>query len=293
MLSRLVEAGVVSFDAKPAPQTTEAKPNYGDDVDLPHDFRKQVDELFARLEGANHYEVLGVPRSASKDQIREAYYKVGPRFHPDRHFRKKLGPYKARIEAVFAAYTKAHDTLRFEAKRTAYNATLGATKSVAPPPAAPSSRTSAAAVTARAGTVSSTTVSTETEEQRKARRDALARKLGAAEAPRAVTSNPATSRPPGDSVPPPSASGTPTSSYRAVEGVQQSAAEMIRARFEKVGVDMREKRIRRYLESADDAMNLGDFRTAAAAFEQAMKLDPEDVDIRQKLEQARKLAGMG
>ncbi|MBM4360671.1 MAG: DnaJ domain-containing protein [Deltaproteobacteria bacterium] len=287
MLARLVEAHLVSFDAKPAPKAAQAKPTYGDDVDLPHEVRKQVDELFARLEGANHYEVLGVPRTATKDQIRDAYYKVGPRFHPDRHFRKKLGPYKARIEAVFAAYTKAHDTLRFEAKRAAYDATLAPVRSAAPATARPSVTPTAA----RVGPVTPATVTVETEEQRRARRDALARKLGAAEVAPRANSAPATSRPPGDSVPPPS-TGASASSYRAVEGVQQSAAEMIRARFEKAGGNMREKRIRRYLESADDAMNLGDFRTAAAAFEQATKLDPEDQDIRAKLEQARKLAGM-
>lgn len=292
MLSKLVAASAISFEPeKVGTEESDAPPASDVEVELPLELQAQIDELCARIQGANHYEVLGLARTATKEQIRDAYYKVGPRFHPDRHFRKKLGPYKARIEAVFAAFTKAHDTLRFEAKRAAYDASLVAPSAPSAPIAAPSVR--AIPTTPPSGSAApASSRTTDSEAERKARRDALARKLGQADGSmRPASSIPTASRPPLDSAPPPNSERGSVPSYRPVEGVQKSAAEMLRARFDQVATDVKERRIRQYLESAEDAMNLGDFRTAVAALEQASRLDPEDQDIRQKRDQARKLAG--
>ncbi|MBM4376269.1 MAG: DnaJ domain-containing protein [Deltaproteobacteria bacterium] len=283
MLARLVDAHVVSLDVAPtAPPPKPARASFGDEIELSHEVRAEIDVLARRIEGADHYQVLGIAKTATKDDVRAAYYAVGPRFHPDRHFRKHLGPYKAKIEAVFSALTKAHDTLRFDARRATYDASL-ATPQRAPHRGATPAAAPSAAAAAAARPVA--TVAVETEEQRRARRDALARKLGATPTP--------VSRPPLDSPPPTEAVAAATrSSYGKVAGVQASAAEVMRARFEQVGNDMREKRIKRYLESAEDAMNLGDYRTAAAAYKQASKLDPADGDLVQKAAQAAKLAGL-
>jgi curved DNA-binding protein CbpA len=294
MLARLVEAGVVSLDGAPAaPAPKASKPSFGDEIELAPEIRAEIDALAKRVDGADHYQVLGVSRSATKDEIRAAYYAVGPRFHPDRHFRKNLGPYKAKIEAVFSALTKAHDTLRSDARRSAYDASLASPQRSVRRDATPAAAPSAAAAAAARPVAS---VAVETEEQRRARREALARKLGATPTPfstrASVSVSAPASRPPADSTPPPDGAAAGRPSYGKVTGVQASAAEVLRARFDKFGTDLREKRIKRHLESADDAMNLGDYRTAAAAYEQASKLDPTDSDLKQKALQAAKLAGL-
>jgi len=90
-------------------------------VEIDADRRSRIDELFARLEDLNYYEVLGVGEQDDKKKIKAAYYALAPEFHPDRFFRKQIGPYKAKIEAIFARFTLAHDVLTTRQRREEYD----------------------------------------------------------------------------------------------------------------------------------------------------------------------------
>ncbi len=61
------------------------------------------------------YEVLGVSRSASQDEIRKAYKKLARKFHPD------VKPADPDAEAKFSEITEAYDVLSDEAKRKNYD----------------------------------------------------------------------------------------------------------------------------------------------------------------------------
>src|SRR5579863_10593456 len=61
------------------------------------------------------YEVLGVKRDASADEIRKAYRKLAKEFHPD------LNPGKPAAEARFKAVTAANDILSDPEKRARYD----------------------------------------------------------------------------------------------------------------------------------------------------------------------------
>jgi len=61
------------------------------------------------------YEVLGVKRDASQDEIRKAYRKLAKEFHPD------LNPGKPAAEARFKAVTAANDILSDPEKRARYD----------------------------------------------------------------------------------------------------------------------------------------------------------------------------
>jgi curved DNA-binding protein CbpA len=96
-----------------------------EDVDLDVEQRRRVLDMFYRLEAVDHYALLGVARTADKKTVKRAYYDLTAHFHPDRFFRKRLGSFKAKMEAVFARITRAHDVLTDKVQRTEYDAYIG------------------------------------------------------------------------------------------------------------------------------------------------------------------------
>ena len=61
------------------------------------------------------YEILGVSKSASKDEIKKAYRKLAMKYHPDQN---KDNP---DAEAKFKEATGAYDILKDEQKRATYD----------------------------------------------------------------------------------------------------------------------------------------------------------------------------
>ncbi|WP_437970236.1 DnaJ domain-containing protein [Sorangium sp. So ce260] len=93
-------------------------------VELAPDRKRRILDLYYRLEDLSHYALLGVSDQADKKQIKSAYYQLAPEFHPDTYFRKQLGTYKQKIEAIFTRITLAHDTLTSKQRRAEYDAYL-------------------------------------------------------------------------------------------------------------------------------------------------------------------------
>ncbi len=91
-----------------------------DQIDLEEGRRTEVDALYARLATANHFEVLGVPAGAGPEDVRKAFYELSRKFHPDRYYGKKLGPYAAKLDAIFKRLADAHGVLCDAEKRQAY-----------------------------------------------------------------------------------------------------------------------------------------------------------------------------
>lgn len=78
------------------------------------------------IEGRNYYELLGVDRTATTEQIKEAYHERARLYHPDSNFYSEiietgLSPEElAKFQAITAAYT----TLANKSKRADYDTTL-------------------------------------------------------------------------------------------------------------------------------------------------------------------------
>jgi curved DNA-binding protein CbpA len=68
----------------------------------------------------NFYEVLGVSRNASKKEIKEKYYSLARKFHPDRASDKQIA------DKMFVQINRAYSTLYNDSKREKYDAGLDA-----------------------------------------------------------------------------------------------------------------------------------------------------------------------
>ena len=97
----------------------------GQDVEISPEERAEINGMFLRLANANYYELLGVSVDADRKAIREAYFTLSQRFHPDVWFGKHIGAWKPRMEAIFREVTKAYDVLSNRNHRAAYDASIG------------------------------------------------------------------------------------------------------------------------------------------------------------------------
>jgi curved DNA-binding protein CbpA len=78
--------------------------------------------------GQDHYGVLGVDRTARLKSIREAYYALARRYHPDRFRSGPLADLLPRFEEFFTLVTSAYNTLSDSARRAEYDEQLNAAK---------------------------------------------------------------------------------------------------------------------------------------------------------------------
>jgi tetratricopeptide (TPR) repeat protein len=95
-----------------------------EEVDIDERARRKILAIHRDLARLDHYALLGVDRTADRKAIKGAYYDAAALFHPDRYFRKRLGSFKPRLEAIFSRITVAHDTLSDSDKRDEYDAYL-------------------------------------------------------------------------------------------------------------------------------------------------------------------------
>jgi curved DNA-binding protein CbpA len=89
-----------------APSVAELDPA----LDLDLEIQRRVLEFESRLD-ATYYEILGVEPSASPREIKRAYFRLSREFHPDRYFRREIGPFAERFQRIFRKLLEAHEML--------------------------------------------------------------------------------------------------------------------------------------------------------------------------------------
>jgi curved DNA-binding protein CbpA len=97
----------------------------GDGIELEIGRRQTIDQVYSHLSRLNWYELLQIPRNAEDASVRKAYFELSRIYHPDTLFRKKLGPYKPKMEAIFAKLTEAYEVLSKLDRRREYDEYLG------------------------------------------------------------------------------------------------------------------------------------------------------------------------
>jgi curved DNA-binding protein CbpA len=86
---------------------------------------EELNKFLRRLKDAtNYYEVIELPPSADSSEIKEAYYAMARRYHPDRFHLKSGTKLHAEISSAFARVTQAYETLTNPSARATYDQTL-------------------------------------------------------------------------------------------------------------------------------------------------------------------------
>jgi tetratricopeptide (TPR) repeat protein len=95
--------------------------------------------MLGSLKGKNHFEVLGIPRASNEVQVKEAYFRLARRFHPDSTRQDPaLADLHDDLETIFIRVGEAYEVLRDTRRRSAYESDLAsrAPRAEAPPPGA-------------------------------------------------------------------------------------------------------------------------------------------------------------
>lgn len=236
-------------------------------VDLSLEQQHALLKLDRRIDGVNHYELLGVERSAELKSIRAAYFEQVRVFHPDRHFGKSLGHFQAPLQRVFARLTEAYEALRRPESRAEYDRylvarerTLALDRYLNEAGREPSSGSeppmSGARDLRRSPSQASLRPSSAPPSDPEARRRALARKLGHSSVP-----------------PRPASSSPPPISSAAL------AAEELKRRYEQRLAQVRDGQRDHYLKLAHEAEARKDLLAAANALRVAASLSPDDMEL--------------
>lgn len=90
--------------------------------------RKQLLTKAAVVETQNLFDVLEIPQTATKDEVKQAYFSAAKRYHPDRLVSMGLEALRPDVEKIFRRVSEAYGTLYDDARRNDYRATLGKPK---------------------------------------------------------------------------------------------------------------------------------------------------------------------
>ena len=93
--------------------------------------REECIGRLAMAAGQDHYGVLGVDHTARPKVIREAYYSLARRYHPDRFRSGPLADLLSRFEDFFMLVTNAHNTLADPLRRAEYDEQLSSAQGAA------------------------------------------------------------------------------------------------------------------------------------------------------------------
>jgi curved DNA-binding protein CbpA len=104
----------------PSPVTVEnllKEPDEG----VSENFLVEVEEMLRGCDSSGCYEILGLERGASEEEIESAYFRLAKRFHPDRHYSLPTHDIKKGLIRIFSCITHAYELLMDREKRQAYD----------------------------------------------------------------------------------------------------------------------------------------------------------------------------
>lgn len=97
------------------------------ELEIDKNMREKIDKLFENLDKMNYYQILQVPFDAPLKVIKEQFYKLSKEFHPDRYFKKNIGDYKLKLDAIYKKIREAYEVLSDQASKEVYRESASAT----------------------------------------------------------------------------------------------------------------------------------------------------------------------
>lgn len=122
-LSLRAGTNVATLRSMPPPEGSES---------LTPEEERLIDELWAR-DSEDHYAMLQLSRSASREQVREAYFGYARRWNPDRLAARQLGAHAQKVQELFERMTEAYAVLSSHVARKQYDEYLEREKIVGRP----------------------------------------------------------------------------------------------------------------------------------------------------------------
>jgi curved DNA-binding protein CbpA len=258
--------------------------------DLTPEQKKRILDFYYRLDDLDHYTLLGVTRDNDKKAIKRSYFELASAFHPDRFFKKQLGTFKVKMEALFNRITEAHDTLVDRDKRAEYDAYIAEIATTRGMEAMLERALAESAKIAAAEPVITTTPepglsrphadvgipavsSGASADEVRARKEALARRLMAG---RKV------SAPPGAQAPQPSEKPSPLKYANTAD-----AMDVLKRRYEERIDSATIAQAQRYVKAADEALAKNDLVQAATSLNLASKFAPADAALAERAQQVK------
>ncbi len=83
-----------------------------------------VEKAHAALGSTDYYAVLGVSRDATASQMRDRYYRMASRLHPDLHGEWMAPELRDKLTAVYSRVVEAYRVLTDDERRNVYDAGL-------------------------------------------------------------------------------------------------------------------------------------------------------------------------
>ncbi len=90
----------------------------------PAAMRKAIESKAKVVEGETLFSVLGLPETATRDQVKQAYFEAAKRYHPDRLTSLGLEAMRPEVEKIFRRVSEAYGTLYDDAQREEYKKTM-------------------------------------------------------------------------------------------------------------------------------------------------------------------------
>ncbi len=105
-------------DTAPPPAPQPEPPTAAEDTAEAR--RREIVEMAEGLQSRNHFEILGIPVTASEIDVKEAYFRLARRFHPDAHHDASLGDLHETLETLFIQLGQVYDVLKDPKRRAEY-----------------------------------------------------------------------------------------------------------------------------------------------------------------------------